>query len=89
MRFSAFIILAAASLASASALPAPPLEQRQATCEEPCRPATYCCAPKHEIKVCNALGRWVASANCGNLCCTPHGVWDRSWCVDCSIMYKD
>ncbi|KAK4154932.1 hypothetical protein C8A00DRAFT_32290 [Chaetomidium leptoderma] len=87
MRLSTLLALAAASLASATALPEPQLESRQATCVEPCKPANYCCSDRNAISVCNAAGKWVPSANCGNLCCTPQGVWDRAWCVDCSLMY--
>ncbi|SPQ23062.1 da59e35e-0929-4bb4-a766-8578070a362c [Thermothielavioides terrestris] len=72
MLLSTVLTLAAVSLAPALAAPdRPPLGG--CTADIPCQPGTYCCSSTDlvdQIWVCNALGRWVKSAQCNPWCCS-------------------
>ncbi|KAK4148877.1 hypothetical protein C8A00DRAFT_19368 [Chaetomidium leptoderma] len=86
MHFSTLLTLAAASLASASTIPA--VEQRQegpGECDLSCRPGQFCCynrGDKDVLMVCNSLSRFVLSAECGSVgCCSKRGPADSVFCI--------
>jgi hypothetical protein len=87
MRLSTLLSLAAASLASATALPElqSELGERQVFCEWPCTPGQYCCQDPN-IYVCTTSGTWYLSSSCfyAGQCCESGLGAAHAYCKPCA-----
>jgi hypothetical protein len=86
MLLSTLLALAAASLASATAVPelTSELGERQIYCDLPCTPGVYCCQDPN-IYVCTTQGYWELSSICwyAGQCCESGLGAGHAYCRPC------
>lgn len=89
MQLTRLLALTTATLASAGAVPAELLRERQegpSPCDKalPCNPGQYCCYNRGDtyvIQVCTSQRRWTLSSECGAIGCCTTGVGDTKFCT--------